>query len=141
MLATTEAPAPFGTRGLAGQTILRPVREQWRSAHVTKPLFCPICAFASSGAVEVEGMSPRAAAQCLGAMPSTVAERAAWQALQPGIDIGRLVLIEETGASTKMGAPRQPFAARYALCRIDVHVHRKTTTFVEHSGRPAQQCQ
>jgi hypothetical protein len=33
-----------------------------------------------------------------------VAERAAWQALRPDIDIDRLVFIDETGASTKMAS-------------------------------------
>ena len=34
--------------------------------------------------------------------PDVAAERAAWKASQPEIDIHRLVFIDETGASTKM---------------------------------------
>jgi hypothetical protein len=40
--------------------------------------------------------------------PDVAAERAAWKASQPEIDIHRLVFIDETGASTKM-------ARRYRL--------------------------
>jgi len=43
------------------------------------------------------------------------AQRAAWQALQPEIDIDRLVFIDETGASTKM-ARRYGRAPRGKRC-------------------------
>jgi len=59
-----------------------------------------------------------------------VAERAAWQALQPDIDIDRLVFIDETGASTKMARlyGRSPRGTR---CVASIpHGHWKTTTFV-----------
>jgi hypothetical protein len=59
-----------------------------------------------------------------------VAERAAWQALQPGIDIDRLVFIDETSASTKMARlyGRSPRGTR---CVASLpHGHWKTTTFV-----------
>ena len=59
-----------------------------------------------------------------------VAERAAWQALQPDIDIDRLVFIDETSASTKMARlyGRSPRGTR---CVASIpHGHWKTTTFV-----------
>lgn len=59
-----------------------------------------------------------------------VAERAAWQALQPDIDIDRLVFIDETSASTKMARlyGRSPRGTR---CVASLpHGHWKTTTFV-----------
>ena len=59
-----------------------------------------------------------------------VAERAAWQALQPDIDIDRLVFIDETSASTKMARlyGRSP---RGTPCVASIpHGHWKTTTFV-----------
>jgi hypothetical protein len=42
------------------------------------------------------------------------AERAAWKASQPEIDIHRLVFIDETGASTKMARRygRSPYGQR-----------------------------
>ena len=43
------------------------------------------------------------------------AQRAAWQALRPEIDIDRLVFIDETGASTKM-ARRYGRAPRGKRC-------------------------
>ena len=56
--------------------------------------------------------------------------RAAWRSLQPEIDIGRLVFIDETGASTKMAR----LYGRSSRCRRCVasipHGHWKTTTFV-----------
>ena len=58
------------------------------------------------------------------------AERAAWKASQPEIDIHRLVFIDETGASTKMARlyGRSPCGQR---CVAAVpHGHWKTTTFV-----------
>ena len=45
------------------------------------------------------------------------AERAAWKAFQPEIDIQRPVFIDKTGASTKMTRLYWPFALRPALCR------------------------
>ena len=59
-----------------------------------------------------------------------VAERAAWQALQPEIDIDRLVFIDETGASTKMARlyGRSPRGTRCVASMP--HGHWKTTTFV-----------
>ena len=58
------------------------------------------------------------------------AERAAWKASQPEIDIHRLVFIDETGASTKMARlyGRSPYGQR----RVEAfpHGHWKTTTFV-----------
>jgi hypothetical protein len=59
-----------------------------------------------------------------------MAERAAWQALQPDIDIDRLVFIDGTGASTKMARlyGRSPRGTR---CVASIpHGHWKTTTFV-----------
>ena len=58
------------------------------------------------------------------------AERAAWKASQPEIDINRLVFIDETGASTKMARRygRSPYGQR-CVAAIP-HGHWKTTTFV-----------
>lgn len=58
------------------------------------------------------------------------AERAAWKASQPEIDIHRLVFIDETGASTKMARlyGRSPYGQR-CVAAIP-HGHWKTTTFV-----------
>lgn len=58
------------------------------------------------------------------------AQRAAWQALRPEIDIDRLVFIDETGASTKMArlCGRSPRGKR---CVASIpHGHWQTTTFV-----------
>ena len=58
------------------------------------------------------------------------AQRAAWQVLQPEIDIDRLVFIDETGASTKM-ARRYGRAPRGKRCVAPIpHGHWQTTTFV-----------
>jgi hypothetical protein len=103
---------------------------------MTRLLFCPICALASSKAVEVEGMSRRA--ERFGVTPSTVAERAAWQALQPGIDIDRLVLIEETGASTKM-ARLNGHSPRCTRCVASMRrATGKRRRSSARSGRPAE---
>jgi hypothetical protein len=86
-------------------------------------------------------MSRRATAECLGVTPSTVAERAAWQALQPGIEIDRQVLIDETGASTKMARlnGRSPRGTRcVASMRTATGKRRRSSA---HSGRPALQPQ
>lgn len=58
------------------------------------------------------------------------AERAAWKAWQPEIDIQRLVFIDETGASTKMARlyGRSPYGQRCVAALP--HGHWKTTTFV-----------
>jgi len=59
-----------------------------------------------------------------------VAQRAAWQALQPELDVARLVFIDETGASTKMArlCGRAPSGQR---CVAPIpHGHWQTTTFV-----------
>ena len=58
------------------------------------------------------------------------AERAAWKASQPEIDIRRLVFIDETGASTKMARlyGRSPYGQRCVAALP--HGHWKTTTFV-----------
>jgi hypothetical protein len=58
------------------------------------------------------------------------AERAAWKASQPEIDIRRLVFIDETGASTKMARlyGRSPSGQRCVATLP--HGHWKTTTFV-----------
>ena len=62
--------------------------------------------------------------------PDVAAERAAWKASQPEIDIHRLVFIDETGASTKMARlyGRSPYGQR-CVAAIP-HGHWKTTTFV-----------
>jgi hypothetical protein len=62
--------------------------------------------------------------------PDVAAERAAWKASQPEIDIHRLVFIDETRASTKMARlyGRSPYGQR-CVAAIP-HGHRKTTTFV-----------
>ena len=58
-----------------------------------------------------------------------VAERAAWRALQPEIDVDRLVFIDETGASTKM-ARLYGRSLRGKRCVAPIpHGHWKTTTF------------
>jgi transposase len=58
------------------------------------------------------------------------AERAAWQAAQPEIDIDRLVFIDETGASTKMARLRGR-SPRGTRCVAPIpHGHWQTTTFV-----------
>lgn len=58
------------------------------------------------------------------------AQRAAWQVLQPEIDVDRLVFIDETGASTKMARLRGR-APRGQRCVAPVpHGHWQTTTFV-----------
>jgi len=58
------------------------------------------------------------------------AQRAVWQALQPEIDIDRLVFIDETGASTKM-ARLYGRAPRGERCVAPIpHGHWQTTTFV-----------
>jgi transposase len=58
------------------------------------------------------------------------AQRAAWQVLQPEIDVDRLVFIDETGASTKMARLRGR-AARGKRCVAPIpHGHWQTTTFV-----------
>jgi transposase len=58
------------------------------------------------------------------------AERAAWKASQPEIDIHRLVFIDETGASTKMARlyGRSPRGRRCVAALP--HGHWKTMTFV-----------
>jgi len=58
------------------------------------------------------------------------AERAAWKASQPEINIHRLVFIDETGASTKMARlyGRSPYGQRCVAALP--HGHWKTTTFV-----------
>ena len=58
------------------------------------------------------------------------AERAAWKASQPEIDIHRLVFIDETGASTKMARlyGRSPCGQRCVAALP--HGHWKTMTFV-----------
>lgn len=58
------------------------------------------------------------------------AERVAWKASQPEIDIHRLVFIDETGASTKMARlyGRSPRGQRCVGALP--HGHWKTTTFV-----------
>ena len=59
-----------------------------------------------------------------------VAQRAAWRALQPQIDIDRLVFIDETGASTKM-ARLYGRSLRRKRCVAPIpHGHWQTTTFV-----------
>jgi transposase len=59
-----------------------------------------------------------------------VAQRAAWRALQPEIDIDRLVFIDETGASTKM-ARLYGRSLRGKRCLAPIpHGHWQTTTFV-----------
>ena len=62
--------------------------------------------------------------------PDVAAERAAWKASQPEIDIYRLVFIDETGASTKMARlyGRSPYGQRCVAALP--HGHWKTTTFV-----------
>src|SRR3984893_4630890 len=62
--------------------------------------------------------------------PDVAAERAAWKASQPEIDIHRLVFIDETGASTKMARlyGRSPYGQRCVAALP--HGHWKTTTFV-----------
>ena len=62
--------------------------------------------------------------------PDVAAERAAWKASQPEIDIHRLVFIDETGASTKMARRygHSPYGQR-CVAAIP-HGHWKTTTFV-----------
>jgi transposase len=58
------------------------------------------------------------------------AQRAAWQVLQPEIDVDRLVFIDQTGASTKM-ARRCGRAPRGKRCIAPIpHGHWQTTTFV-----------
>src|SRR3954469_24900005 len=62
--------------------------------------------------------------------PDVAAQRVAWQALQPEIDIDRLVFIDETGASTKM-ARLYGRAPRGKRCVAPIpHGHWQTTTFV-----------
>jgi len=58
------------------------------------------------------------------------AERAAWKAFQPEIDIQRLVFIDETGASTKMARlyGHSPYGQRCVAALP--HGRWKTTTFV-----------
>lgn len=59
-----------------------------------------------------------------------VARRETWRAAQADLDPGRLVFVDETGASTKM-ARRCGRARRGARCVAAVpHGHWKTTTFV-----------
>jgi transposase len=62
--------------------------------------------------------------------PDVAAERVAWKASQPEIDIQRLVFIDETGASTKMARlyGRSPYGQRCVAALP--HGHWKTTTFV-----------
>jgi transposase len=62
--------------------------------------------------------------------PDVAAERAAWKAFQPEIDIQRLVFIDETGASTKMARlyGRSPYGQRCVAALP--HGHWKTMTFV-----------
>ncbi len=56
--------------------------------------------------------------------------RRAWIETQPDLDPGKLVFVDETGASTKM-ARRSGRALRGHRCRVPVpHGHWKTTTFV-----------
>ena len=58
------------------------------------------------------------------------ARRAAWQVLQPEINVDRLVFIDETGASTKM-ARLYGRAPRGKRCVAPIpHGHWQTTTFV-----------
>ena len=57
-------------------------------------------------------------------------DRAAWSALQPGLDPAKLVFLDETGTSTKMARLRGR-SARGERCRASVpHGHWKTTTLV-----------
>jgi hypothetical protein len=68
--------------------------------------------------------------------PDVVAERAAWQALQPDIDINRLVFIDETGASTKMARlyGHSPRGTRCVAFRTATGKRRRSSA---RSGRPA----
>jgi transposase len=62
--------------------------------------------------------------------PDVARRRWAWFEAQPDLDPGRLVFIDETGASTKM-ARRYGRSKRGLRCRASVpHGHWKTTTFV-----------
>ena len=58
------------------------------------------------------------------------AQRQAWRAAQPELDLKRLVFIDETGASTKMTRHRGR-SLRGSRCLAAIpHGHWKTTTFV-----------
>ena len=58
------------------------------------------------------------------------AQRKAWRAAQPDLDLQRLVFIDETGASTKMARLRGR-SLRGSRCLAAIpHGHWKTTTFV-----------
>ena len=62
--------------------------------------------------------------------PDVLRRRHAWFETQPALDPGKLVFVDETGASTKM-ARRCGRALRGHRCRAPVpHGHWKTTTFV-----------
>ena len=62
--------------------------------------------------------------------PDVAARRRAWCEAQPGLNPGRLVFVDETGASTKMSRLRGR-AKRGQRCRAPVpHGHWKTITFV-----------
>jgi hypothetical protein len=63
-----------------------------------------------------------------------VAERAAWQVLHPNIDIDRLVLIDETSASTLKAAPRKAAANSIALLLAAIAEARGTFTSQECSN-------
>ncbi len=58
------------------------------------------------------------------------AERAAWKASQPEIDVHRLVFIDETGASTKMARLRGRSPRGQRCVAALPHGHWKTITFV-----------
>lgn len=61
--------------------------------------------------------------------PDVAAARQAWRALQPHLDLDKLVFIDETGASTKM-ARLYGRAPRGKRCRAPIpHGHWLTTTF------------
>ena len=58
------------------------------------------------------------------------ARREAWQAMQPTLDMAKLVFLDETGASTQM-ARRYGRAKRGRRCVAAIpHGHWKTTTFI-----------
>ena len=99
--------------------------------HLSKPTARASCrAWSGGSSIAATSRSKKTSHASEQDRPDVAAERAAWKASQPEIDIRRLVFIDETGASTKMARlyGRSPYGQRCVAALP--HGHWKTTTFV-----------